>query len=71
MSELLKRIRIEKGYTQEQMAQMLGYADKSGYHHLENGNVRLSVARAIKIAKILDVEPSIFFTDGVQDSSTL
>ncbi len=70
MSEILKRIRIEKGYTQEYMAEKLGYKDKSGYNHLENGNVKLSVDRAIKIANILDIDPSIFFARKVQETST-
>lgn len=70
MSEILKRIRIEKGYTQEYMAEKLGYKDKSGYNHLENGNVKLSVDRAIKIAKILEVDPAIFFDTEVQETST-
>ena len=65
MSDLLKKIRIERGYTQEYMADKLGYKDKSGYNHLENGNVKLSVDRAIKIAAILDVDPSIFFAQEV------
>lgn len=60
MSGILKKIRMEKGYTQEQMAEKLGYKDKSGYNHLENGNVKLSVDRAIKIAKILEVDPTVF-----------
>ena len=70
MSEMLKKIRMEKGYTQEYMAEQLGYKDKSGYNHLENGNVKLSVERAIKIASILNVDPMIFFTNKVQDTST-
>lgn len=70
MSETLKRIRIEKGFTQEYMAEKLGYKDKSGYNHLENGNVKLSVDRAIKIAHILEVDPSVFFAQRVQETST-
>lgn len=70
MNNILKRLRIEKGYTQEYMAEQLGYKDKSGYNHLENGNVKLSLDRAIKIANIFNVNPAIFFTDEVQDTST-
>ena len=70
MSKILKEIRLDKGYTQEYMADKLGYKDKSGYNHLENGNVKLSVDKAIKIAKILEVDPSIFFTNKVEETST-
>lgn len=70
MNEILKKIRLEKGYTQEYMAEKLGYKDKSGYNHLENGNVKLSVERAMRLSEILEVDPSIFFTNEVQDTST-
>lgn len=70
MINVLKRLRLEKGFTQEYMAEKLGYSDKSGYNHIENGNVKLSLAKAIEIAKILDVNPSIFFEIEVQETST-
>lgn len=31
MSEVLKRIRMQKGFTKEYMAEKQGYKDKSGY----------------------------------------
>lgn len=70
MSKMLKKIRLEKGYTQEYMAKRLGYKDKSGYNHLENGNVKLSVERAMKLSKILEVDPAVFFTNKVEGGST-
>ncbi len=70
MVNLLKKLRIEKGFTQEYMAEKLGYSDKSGYNHLENGNVKISLDRAVEIAKILGVNPSIFFESEVQETST-
>lgn len=70
MNELLKRIREEKGYTQEYMAHKLGYKGKSGYCMLENGAVKLSVEKAIKISDVLEVDPSIFFTSKVEETST-
>ena len=62
MSMLLKKLRTEKGYTQEYMAEKLGYKDKSGYNHLENGNVKISIDKARLLAKILDVSIEVFFT---------
>lgn len=70
MIKFLKTIREDKGYTQEYMAKQLGYSGKSGYCLLENGAVKLSVERAIKIAKILEVDPNVFFANEVQDTST-
>ena len=70
MIKFLKTIREDKGYTQEYMAKQLGYSGKSGYCLLENGAVKLSVERAIKIAKILEVDPNVFFANEVQDTLT-
>lgn len=70
MNEKLKKMREDKGYTQEFMAKKLGYKGKSGYCLLENGSTKLSVEKAIKIAEILEVDPSIFFTSKVEDTST-
>jgi len=70
VTNILKELRLKRGYTQEYMAEQLGYSDKTGYNKLENGNVKLSIARAIKASKVLKVNPSIFFKDEVQDTST-
>lgn len=51
----LKKIREEKGITQEKMAKELGYSGKSGYSMLENGKVRLTLEQAVKIAKKLEM----------------
>lgn len=51
----LKKIREEKGITQEEMAKELGYSGKSGYSMLENGKVRLTLEQAVKIAKKLEM----------------
>ena len=55
MENKLKKAREKKGYTQEQMAEKLGYRGKSGYNMLENGNVTLSLKTAKKIAEILEI----------------
>lgn len=70
MTNLLKGLRLSKGYTQEFMVTKLGYKGKSGYCLLENGSVKMSVEKAIKIAEILEVDPGIFFTNKVEDTST-
>lgn len=61
-TEKLKKIRIEQGISQEQMAKQLGYSGKSGYNMLENGNVAISLAKAKKISEILNMNINeIFF----------
>ena len=71
MSYILKELRLKNGYTQEEMANILGYKDKSGYNHLENGNVKLSIDKANLISKLFKVNPSIFFKNEVDETSTV
>lgn len=69
--EKLKKIRTEKNITQKEMALMLGYKDKSGYCQLENGDVEMTLDKAIKISQILGMDPEeIFFDVEVQASRT-
>ncbi len=53
----LKRLRNEKGISQKQMADRLGFA-QSNYNKIEKGIVELTVNRLYEIAEILGV--SIF-----------
>lgn len=59
----LKEIRKEKGITQEEMAKELGYSGKSGYSMLENGNVRMTLEQAIKIANKFKMSIEDIFLD--------
>ena len=51
----LKEKREQLGYTQEQMAEKLGYSSKSGYNMLENGNVKLSLEKAKILSNLLNI----------------
>lgn len=68
--KILKKLREERGYTQEYMAERLGYKGKSGYCLLEKGSIKLTVEKAIAISRILDIDPSIFFENKVEETST-
>lgn len=70
MNKLLKKLRLEKGYTQHDMAKKLGYSGKSGYCLLENGAVKMTLEKAKQIAEILEVDPAIFFSQQVEETST-
>lgn len=53
------------------MAELLGYKGKSGYCQLEKGIVSMTVARAEKIALILNEDVmKIFFACRVHDGGT-
>ncbi len=63
MKKTLKEWREEKGLTQADMAKLLGYSYKSGYNHLEKGNIRVTLEQAKKIARKLGVKiDDIFFS---------
>lgn len=55
--ELLKKERMNKGYSQAYMAKSLEFKDRSSYCLIENGKVSIDVETAKNIAKILDLTP--------------
>lgn len=62
MYEKLKHIREDRGFTQEQMAKLLGYKHKSGYNQLENGKRKIDLKQAKKIADLFQKKiEDIFF----------
>jgi len=50
----MKKIRMQKGYSLENMAMELNISD-SAYRKLENNQTKLSLDKFLQIAKILDV----------------
>jgi putative transcriptional regulator len=71
MNDALKAARIKKGYTQEQMATMLGYKSRSGYCMIERGTNQPPLRVALKIAELLEQPVDVLF-HGIQvhDSRT-
>lgn len=50
----IKLIRVSKGFTQEYMAQKLGYTDRGAYAKIERGeNVTLDILLLIEICDLL------------------
>ncbi|WP_439585407.1 helix-turn-helix domain-containing protein [Dyadobacter bucti] len=54
LSEKIRQIRLQKGLSQENMADMLGLST-TAYGDLERGRTELSVSRVENIAKLLDI----------------
>ncbi|HHY67321.1 MAG TPA: helix-turn-helix transcriptional regulator [Alicyclobacillus sp.] len=63
MNEALRAARKRKGYTQEQMAKMLGYRSKSGYCMIERGPNTAPLPVALRIAEILEESVENLFSD--------
>lgn len=51
----IKEIRIREGYSQEDLALLLGYKHKSSVHHIESGRDAISSKLLLSIAKALHV----------------
>ncbi|MCF2491788.1 helix-turn-helix domain-containing protein [Dyadobacter chenhuakuii] len=70
LSEKIRMIRLQKGLSQENMADMLGLST-TAYGDLERGRTELSVSRVENIAKLLDVPlPELLGFDGLTMSET-
>lgn len=54
VSEEIRQIRLQKGLSQENMAEMLGLST-TAYGDIERGRTELSVSRLETIAKVLDI----------------
>ncbi len=62
-NEKLEQLRIEHGYTYQQMADMIGVC-KSYYWQLEHNNRRLYYDVAKKIAAVFQLKPDdVFYTE--------
>lgn len=53
MFERLRELRIEKGFTCEKMAELMGLETKSAYSKKELGQTKISLEDAKKISDIL------------------
>lgn len=56
---LIRKARINKNYSQENMAFELGIT-QGAYANLENGNSKISLEKFLQIVKILEIEHSDF-----------
>lgn len=60
MEQLYKNIkarRIELGLTQQELAEKMGYTNRSSIAKIENGAVDLSQSKIIQFAKVLETTP--------------
>lgn len=57
----IKRLRMEKGLTQRELAHIIGYQSVSSLSHLENGHKLPSIKTAMKLeAAFQELIPAIF-----------
>ena len=58
MYERIKELRIKKGLSQQQLATLAGYHDRSSIAKIESGAVDLPQSKIISFAQILGVSPA-------------
>lgn len=57
VTDKIKSIRMNKGYSQEFMASKIGVSQRA-YSKIENEETKLDIDKLLKISDILEVEPS-------------
>ena len=65
ISDRIKRARVLKGCTLEELAQRIGNITKQGLSKFENGQSTPNSTRLLQIAKALEVSPEFFFRSEV------
>lgn len=69
MFKKLREKRIQKGYTNQKMAEILGIS-KTFYYQIETGSRKLSYEMAIKISDIFNVKPdTLFYNDYIEEKT--
>ena len=57
--ENIKALRKEKDWSQDELARMVGYTDRSAIAKIESGAVDLSESKIMAFAKVFGVKPCI------------
>lgn len=55
VGKLIKRSRVEKEWTQEELAQKLGFKNKSSIARIEKGSAKISIKKLRLFARVLDI----------------
>lgn len=68
----IKKYRVAHEWSQADLAQLVGYADKSMISRIENGKVDLQLGQIKKFAEVLGVTPGeLLGKDGVENDIQL
>ena len=61
---VMKKLRVERGLTQQDLAVALEYQTGKGYSDIENGRRKLCLEHLEKLAKFYQVPIAIFFEEN-------
>lgn len=71
MFEKLKKLRVERNISAEDMSKILGLETKAAYYKKESGNVKFSLMEAKKISDFFNIPiEEIFFSNEVSSKDT-
>lgn len=65
----IKRLRLEKEWSQTDLAKKIGYSDKSMIAKIENGKVDLTQSKVVDFANVFGVTPSALMGWDTEDES--
>jgi DNA-binding XRE family transcriptional regulator len=54
----IEELRIEHGYSQEQLAKMIGYGSRSTYNCKIKGSRQFTIEDIVNICKVFELEPN-------------
>jgi transcriptional regulator with XRE-family HTH domain len=66
VAERIKQLRLERGWTQTELARRVGYADKSAISYIESGKNDLTQFRIAQFAEAFGVAPRVLMGWDVQ-----
>ena len=65
---IIKRYRKQKGLTQTELAEAMGYKDKTSISKIERGIATITVEQSKQIAKVLGFSPILFLCESFKDA---
>lgn len=69
MYERIKELRLSKGLSQQKLAEITGYQDRSSIAKIESGTVDLPQSKIVLFAQVLGVSPAVLM--GLVDPEPL
>ena len=66
----IKKLRQERGWSQEDLAKKMGYSGKSMISRIENGKINLQQSQIMMFAKVFGVDAGVLFgNDGLTEDA--
>ena len=59
IGEIIKKLRIEAGYTQDELAKLIGYKSRATINKVETGEREATQSMVAKFAKVFNTTPSV------------